>query len=147
MCLGPGQSHGLLSMKSHQFWRAIVAIAHSIRYLWLMLGVALLLLVVVELLFSGVEGSLNAIRSISHPAVHKTDADVYAKAPWAKQYLNDFRKARRNVWVPYVYFRRAPYEGTYVNVDSFGIRKTWRAEYPKDAAQPITVFMFGGSTM
>ena len=51
-------------------------------------------------------------------------------------------------WHPYVYWRRKPYTGKYINIDEKGLRKTI---YPIDEPvkkKPVKkVFMFGGSTM
>jgi hypothetical protein len=48
-------------------------------------------------------------------------------------------------WSPYVYWRRAPMSGRYVNIDADGLRRTWNpAGLP---ARPIRVFVFGGSTV
>ena len=47
-------------------------------------------------------------------------------------------------WSSYVYWRRAPISGKYVNIDADGLRKTWNP--PDLPPQPIRIFMFGGST-
>jgi lysophospholipase L1-like esterase len=61
------------------------------------------------------------------------------------QFLKEFAAAYRLNWKSYVYWRREPVAGQYVNVDADGIRRTWN---PPDSGAPrIRIFMFGGSTM
>ena len=47
-------------------------------------------------------------------------------------------------WSSYVYWRRAPFSGKYVNIDADGLRRTWNP--PGLPQRPIRIFMFGGST-
>ncbi len=65
--------------------------------------------------------------------------------------LADFEKEQlraggidESQWSSYVYWRRAPISGKYVNIDADGLRKTWNP--PGLPEQPIRIFMFGGST-
>ncbi len=71
-------------------------------------------------------------------------ADVYDGIPWAKEYSEEFKKSFVVSWHPYVYFRRKPFEGKYINVDASGVRKTWTALETKEGA-PFRIFVFGGS--
>ncbi len=57
--------------------------------------------------------------------------------------------ARALTWAPYVYWKRKPFAGKYINVDERGLRRTWNGKLPeeKDSSAIIEVFMFGGSAM
>jgi hypothetical protein len=65
---------------------------------------------------------------------------------WVPAYVRELDEAREGEWHPYVYWRRKPYRGTYVNIDEAGIRRTWNRAAAPRPGQP-KVFMFGGSTL
>jgi len=63
------------------------------------------------------------------------------------QYYNEFEDSSANKWVSYVYWRRKPYEGQYINVDPNGIRRTWAPDRSRrEARDRPSIFVFGGST-
>lgn len=70
---------------------------------------------------------------------------VYADAPWAEDYFLEFKKAAHTEWHSYVYWRRKPFAGTYINIDEAGVRKTYTQATNPDSA--LTVFLYGGSTL
>jgi len=73
----------------------------------------------------------------------RVEADGYAGAPWRREYYREFLESGDVEWHPFVYWRRRPYEGTFINVDSRGIRRTWTpAALPSNHSR---VFVFGGS--
>ena len=47
-------------------------------------------------------------------------------------------------WEPYVYWRRLPCSGSYINVDAAGLRRTW-APPARPGRRPLRIFFFGGS--
>jgi hypothetical protein len=51
--------------------------------------------------------------------------------------------ALENGWSPYVYWRRRPHQGRFINVDSNGLRATVPSGAPDTSPK---IFMFGGST-
>ena len=71
------------------------------------------------------------------------EADTYNHAPWAFDYYQEYASIATN-WQPYVYWRRAPYRGRFINVNERGLRATTPAA-PEPGA--VKIFMFGGSTM
>ena len=75
----------------------------------------------------------------------RAEADGHADRDWARAYYREFRAANRAHWQPYVYWRRAAYDGRFIHVDSDGKRRTVQAgSLPEDAPK---VFVFGGSTI
>jgi lysophospholipase L1-like esterase len=75
----------------------------------------------------------------------RVQADVYAGADWVADYYREFRESGDVAWQPYVYWRRLPYAGRFINVDERGVRRTWRAPVAGDDG-PL-VFAFGDSTV
>ncbi len=79
---------------------------------------------------------------------HRVIADTYGDAAWINDYREEFRRAYIAQWRSYVYWRRTPYHGNYINVDANGLRLTTSTEGAgKASGTPLKVFMFGGSTM
>jgi len=77
-------------------------------------------------------------------------ADTYSDMEWASKYykeIEEIEKGRTLRWRPYVYWRRTPRRGQYINIEPDGLRKTINASTSGGASPPIKVFMFGGSTM
>jgi len=116
-----------------------------VRDTWIILGIAALMLTVIEAGFS-----LGFyIRSVWHsPYVDdRIKADTYTDTSWVAPYYHESEQMGKMRWEPYVYWRRKPYRGNYVNVNSDGIRTTANATESDGANPAMKVFMFGGSTM
>jgi lysophospholipase L1-like esterase len=130
-------------MKSH-----IRKTGSAIRDAWLMLGLTILF-------FLFIEGSLRAAyfvksRLAAAPAAagRSTMPDTYQGADWVAGYQKEFNRSTPVRWMPYVYWRRVPFNGRFVNVDSSGVRRTDPVPAaPPDGARPLRIFMFGGSTV
>ena len=76
---------------------------------------------------------------------YRESADGYGGAPWVGRYYKEFRDSGDVDWHPYVYWRRRPYSGEYINVDAEGVRRSWRAANLPALAP--AVFVLGGSTV
>ncbi len=115
------------------------------RDTWIILGIALLMLVAIEACF------LLAfyMRSFWHPpyADYRIKADTYSDTSWVASYVQEHEQLGNPRWKSYVYWRRPPYSGKYINTDSDGIRKTYNPPAPEGASSRLKIFMFGGSTM
>jgi len=72
-------------------------------------------------------------------------ASAYDSVPWWNDFVEEHRDSNRLWWQSYVYWRRPPYEGSFIKVDSRGVRRSWNAERHGD--RPQKIFFFGGSTM
>jgi len=130
------------------------AVGAGIRRGWLLLGITLILIVVCE---AGLRLALTVRdRLLDHqpPIERKTDGaaldDVHHGVEWKREYAKAFDdEVRQYVWQPYVYWRHAPHQGRYFEVDRNGLRATWNPP-PRDGAAgppPVRVFTFGGSTL
>jgi lysophospholipase L1-like esterase len=75
---------------------------------------------------------------------YRVSADGYNGATWVEAYYREFRVSSEMEWYPYVYWRRRPYSGTFINVEGGGIRRTWQAS---DNTEAPRVFVMGGSTV
>ncbi len=119
--------------------RKIVA---SAGYAWLFFGITILGLCVLE-------GALSLaffVDDLIYPPARDQapTADAYGNAPWVPDYYEEFRQSNAMQWTPYVYWRRRPYKGRYINIDNEGIRAT---KSPGSSSPSMTIFMFGGSTL
>src|SRR5215510_7119531 len=118
------------------------------RDVWIVLGIAVAMFVALEAAVS-----LGFyVRGFWHPpaANFRINADTYSDKEWASKYykeIEEVEKGRTLRWQPYVYWRRTPRHGQYINIGSDGLRKTINVSMSGGASHPIKVFMFGGSTM
>ena len=81
-------------------------------------------------------------RALSQPQ-QSTDSDTTPEGEsWALQYAHEFPMAERVQYKPYVVWRRAPFSGKTINIDSDGLRKTYYTVCDDDA---YTIWMFGDS--
>ena len=68
----------------------------------------------------------------------------YRNQPWAADYWKEISLASPEHYKPYVMWRRAPFEGKYVNVDSDGLRRTVNPDCSPEARQ---IWIFGSSNL
>lgn len=115
----------------------------SVRNVWVISGIVLLILLIIEIILRGVYSYQSKNRDD-----YRTHADTYQNAPWVRSYFEEFRQSSRARWEPYLYWRMMPFTGEYINIDSPGIRKTWNAGPEPDTLEerPL-IFFFGGSAM
>ena len=116
---------------------------------WLILGITLLLLCLVELTFAlafAVKDRLSP--PVPSAATLFAKADTYTGQSWVAQYFDEFDRSSSARWEPYVYWRRRPFEGNHINVDESGIRRTISPpRAPSASPDPLRIHMFGGSAM
>lgn len=127
----------------------IGSLGRQIRDGWLILGIALLVLCLIEASFSLAFFIKDQVME-SDPSADSAwvRADANAHAPWAVAYDAEFARSAVPRWMPYVYWRRLPYRGDHINVDADGIRRTLgMASRNQPSTRPLKIFMFGGSTM
>jgi len=93
-------------------------------------------------------GEFAASYKIAHstqaPSQEQGPQSIYASEAWASQYWREFASADRVQYKPYVLWRRAPFSGRTINVDSDGIRKT---HYTTCDPNAYTIWMFGDSAL
>jgi len=119
---------------------------------WSIIGITLLLIVLLEAGLSfafwindRMEDDPEWLRIKNNRAF----ADGYGQAGWTEDYFIEFEESNRTQWHSYVYWRRRPFQGNYINIDKRGLRSTWNADRSKDHAvhEPVKIFMFGGSAL
>jgi lysophospholipase L1-like esterase len=114
--------------------------------LWHVVGLLLIAVLVTEL---GVEGwrRLSRLLRYRRPTrPHRAaSADAYGGADWSAGYFDEFRRAVRVDWKPYVEWWHRPFRGAYVTLDERGLRPTPGQEPANGEA--IRILCFGGSTM
>ncbi len=131
--------------------QVLLRLANVMRELWLMLGITLLLLAGLELV-ARVGFTLRDIwANGGNPQLidESLRADVYRDQDWAAEYWSEETvtvQTVRSDWHSYVYWRRSPYHGKYINVDQNGIRYTWNQNSTPSSNQ-IKIMMFGGSAL
>ena len=127
----------------------LTKIVRWVRDGWVAIGIALLLFGLLEGVLSlGVliEDRLGQ-RQPSIPD-WRVDADAYPDRSWVTKYYAEFRASDGVRWWPYVYWRRHPYRGEYINVDRTGLRHmSVSTATGADSSGSIKIFMFGGSAL
>ncbi len=128
--------------------RKLIATGRLVRDAWLILGLAVLLFGVLEagarLVLLGVQW---VEESSEPPGDWRARADTYTDPSWVEAYYKEFRRSDALRWRPYVYWRKKPYRGEYINVDSSGLRITPGPTSGRGAGRALKIFMFGGSTL
>lgn len=106
-------------------------IGRGLRTAWVALGTVLLILLCLELAYRA-QGSLR--RSM--------EGTIDDASGLSREFRKEASSEGRLGWRPYVYYRRLPEQGTWVNVDSASHRRTVPAPPPGAHRQ---VFVFGAS--
>lgn len=123
-------------------------LADFTRSAWCMFGICLLFVAAFDLglrlYFSIAEP--DASLANGHLADLSTLEAVYGNAPWLNDLFREYTDLRMR-WSPNVYWMAAPQKGHYVNVDSRGLRATWRGPASSRCTHPVKIFTFGGSTV
>jgi lysophospholipase L1-like esterase len=123
-------------------------IINHVRDTWLIFGIILVLLVLIEGIFSLaflVKDHLTVLdaRVLNRQSQPETDSGT----SWMGEYTKEMKENSLR-WEPYVYWRRKPYNGKYININTNGIRHTSNLQTSHDQeGHSLRVFMFGGSTM
>jgi lysophospholipase L1-like esterase len=120
-----------------------------LRYLALVTLVGVCILVLVELVawvFS--PGRFADPPAVTADAWISSDALAPADTVWLKEFVDEFCLSYHAHWSSYVYYRRHPFSGKHINIDTNGIRSTvpWGLRHAENGS-PARVMLFGGSTM
>ena len=117
----------------------IKKILSYLRTTWLIIGSFIIFVVAIEICAS-------ILIFAKHPHDYRADSDGFAKVEWAKEYFKEFIHSGYTEWHPYIYWRRRPFNGNFINIDKDGLRYTWNGK-DEATAKKISVFMYGGSTL
>ena len=113
---------------------------------WTVVGITLILLFAME-----ISSTLLLIIKDAYSPHHqdpRINADAYRNADWVEDYFEELNTVSTARWKPYVYWRRNPFSGLYINIDPKGFRRT---TYPEikigEKTELVDIFVFGGSTI
>ncbi len=130
----------------HRWFSRLASVFRGVRNLWLLLGLTLLLLILLELFLRGFFALKDAAFAPPDPDP-RIVRDGYGGAPWVASYFRE-QKEMDTRWEPYVYFREMPYQGQTIQIDRRGLRRTWNAPMSSASSERRgQVFVFGGSTI
>jgi lysophospholipase L1-like esterase len=122
-----------------------------IKDAWHVAGITLLLLCFLEASLSLAFRIKDRSRAPTDP---RAAADTYSDPAWVQKYYAEAQERPGSLntagleWHSYVYWRRKPFAGSYINIDGDGLRKTMLPEPSPTAPNPVMkVFVFGGSTI
>jgi len=117
-----------------------------VEALWHVVGLLLVAVLVNE---AGVDGWRRLSRRLRYRRATRPEAaalaDANTGADWAVAYFDEFRRAVRVDWKPYVEWWQRPLRGAYVTIDERGLRPT-PGETAADT-DTLRILCFGGSTM
>jgi hypothetical protein len=132
----------------HILTKSSKKIGKLLKDAWLIVGITLLLLFLLEAGYSLVFFIKDRFRASDVSTDIYNVADTHAESTMVKKYLEEFHQTLNVQWWPYVYWRRKPYHGDYINIDTNGIRLTTLTKpIPHKSHTPVKIFMFGGSTL
>lgn len=102
---------------------------------------------IVAIMLSSAEGVLQVRERLQAIPDIRRNADAYHGAEWRNEYFDELKRSGVAIWQPYSYWRRKPFHGKYIDVDTNGIRATANNLTCRSDARATKVFMFGGSAM
>ncbi len=128
--------------------RRLSRIAVWLRTGWLILGVTLVLVMLLEVSLRGFFG-IKDLRKPQIPPDPRVVAEDREGGRWMSLHYRELQ-ALSDRWQPYVYFRQRPFSGQTVNVLADGTRSTWLPPpSPGEdvGAKPLKILMLGGSSL
>ena len=123
---------------------ALRVIPRLLGQAWLILGITLLLLLVVDQILRAVLPSAGPLATLEPGVIApgRSRAAAVADDAWIDAYWNEHQDSRHTQWVSFVYWRRRPFDGELIDIDAHGFRVT-----PPPPSPPLrTIWLFGGST-
>ncbi len=118
------------------------------RDAWLIIGITISFFLLIEIVLSIAFHYRDAEKKAIKQGEYRASADTYQNADWPKKFYEEYLESNKNRWLSYVGWRRKPYQGQFINIDSNGCRKTWSSNFGReDKGIRPTIFFFGGSTM
>ncbi|WFU40233.1 SGNH/GDSL hydrolase family protein [Bradyrhizobium sp. CB82] len=126
--------------------KRVVRLAALLNGIWVILGVALLLMTTLEVSLTSYYERVDK-KEIQSALKAAANSGAYANADLAEGYLKELVDAVHKPWAAYTQSRQADYTGKFVNVND-GIRSTWNSEaINNDKSTKLKIFFFGGSTL
>jgi lysophospholipase L1-like esterase len=110
---------------------------------WLLFGLALLVLLIVDQILKAAFKPPKPERVQSGVVLIAREQMSLVQAE--SQYWKEHDKAKQAQWRSYVYFRREPYNGKAIQIDANGFRRT--VSPALDSASAQSIWVFGASTV
>jgi hypothetical protein len=124
--------------------KAARACVSFIKTSWLIIGATLLLIFFLEVTCA----VIYHLSPGKGGAEYFQNSESYKNSPWARDYDQELFASYNTSWRPYIYWRRTPRQGKYINVDARGLRYTVPPEKSAtNNSRKLKIFMFGGSTL
>ncbi len=123
---------------------ALRVIPRLLGQAWLIFGITLLLLLIVDQILRAVLPNAGPMASLQPGVIApgRSRAAAVIDDVWIDAYWNEHQDSRHTQWISYVYWRRRPFDGELIDIDAHGFRVT-----PSPASPPLrTIWLFGGST-
>jgi lysophospholipase L1-like esterase len=136
------------NLSNQAWWLLVTKYARGcgriIKTAWLIIGATLLLILFLEVACGLI---YHLLPGKSGPEYFQKSAS-YKNFPWIRDYDQELFSSYNTAWRPYVYWRRTPFQGKYINLDARGIRYTVPGVVSgSKVSQKVKIFMFGGSTL
>jgi lysophospholipase L1-like esterase len=124
----------------------IKAALRGLRTAWLIVGLTLVLVVLIDRALKALLPAPDAWPLIQNGArdLPSAQTDALRGLAWVDDYEREREAAKALRWTPYRYWQRAPFTGTHLNLDENGERRTVQ---PPTAADAREIWLFGGSTV
>jgi lysophospholipase L1-like esterase len=123
-------------------YKYIKMIFHFLKSICIVFGISVLLILFLEGISNIILKNYNA-QEYNHNKAHDPK-DIL----WLDDYKKEYNSSSITEWEPYIYFRRKPFVGKYININKNGNRETkqWNIKR-KDTDKVFNIFMFGGSVL
>ncbi len=121
-----------------------------LRYGVVVTGVSIGTLLLIELAaWLLVPGRYDNPPAVTADAWIHSDALTPVDTVWMKEYVDEFCSSYKAHWVSYVYYRRDPFSGKHITIDTNGIRFTPQRDTgnSRKGLRRTRIFLLGGSTM
>lgn len=123
--------------------RLLVRLGRAIRDLWLIVGVTILLILLLESAYR-TQSFVRRATNLFNKSGAEEPRSPFDGTAWASDYWRDHAREEEVIWAPYVYLRNPTFQGRYISVDSAGHRVT--PQTASKGTRTIRVFFMGGST-
>jgi lysophospholipase L1-like esterase len=121
--------------------RRILGVFRACRAAWMILGLTIVFLMVMEWGLSALFWVKDRRNPIPNPDP-RVLAQGYGGATWPVTHYQEITRLGER-WEPFVYFRQKPFSGQTIRVGSDGLRVTWAP--PASAGKPTRIWVMGGS--
>ena len=124
----------------------LVSAARKLRTIWLIVGVTLGLIALIEFAYRLQASGRRSIAARSVVRREPEPPSPFELTDWAADYQIGHKAEEAVSWEPYVYLRNPTFQAPFATVDSSGHRRTPQAA-SHAGGRPVKLFFLGGSTI